>query len=251
MTKRYLIANWKLNLPPEGIESYLRAIAGAVVDSSVTVVVAPPYPYLRDLHSVVTGAQNCSSEQSGAFTGEVSPAMLRDLGARYVIIGHSERRNIFGESEGLVARKLGLALETGLTPVFCIGEDLRTRDAGHAASFLADQVRAAAVAQLAGEREVIIAYEPVWAIGTGRNASGDVCAETSRAIREALVRFWPSHHASAPILYGGSVTPDNVDDLVSCGEIDGFLVGGASLDSGKMLRIAARLGQPGRTDGPV
>ncbi|MEO8035142.1 MAG: triose-phosphate isomerase family protein, partial [Acidobacteriota bacterium] len=108
MTKRYLIANWKMNLPPEGIEPYLQALAHGRIDAATTVVVAPPYPYIRDLHGVAAGAQNCGGQQSGAFTGEVSPAMLRELGVRYVIAGHSERRNIFGESGALVARKLGL-----------------------------------------------------------------------------------------------------------------------------------------------
>jgi triosephosphate isomerase len=185
------------------------------------------------------GAQNCSDHASGAFTGEVSPAMLRGCGVEYVILGHSERRTLFHEADALIARKLSIAIETGLVPVLCIGEDLRVRDEGHVARFLADQIRATAVPELEQAETVVIAYEPIWAIGTGRNASGAMVAETMVEIRHALERFWPARHASSSILYGGSVTPANVNDLVEHGTIDGFLVGGASLDSHKFLAIHA------------
>ncbi len=232
---RYLIANWKMNLPPEGIDPYLGAVTK--VRTGTTLVVAPPFPYLRDVVGIDVAAQNCSDHESGAFTGEVSPAMIRDSGAKYVILGHSERRHLFHEHDALIARKLTLAIEHGLTPVLCIGEDLKVRDAGQVSRFLADQLKVAAVDALAGATELVIAYEPVWAIGTGRNASGPMVAETLVEIRNALGRFWPANLARTPILYGGSVTPDNVDDLVAHGTIDGFLVGGASLDSGKFLGI--------------
>ena len=232
---RYLIANWKMNLPPEGVEAYVEAVSKAVTNS--TVIVAPPFPFLRDLRGLKVAAQNCSDQPSGAFTGEVSPAMLRQSGADYVILGHSERRQLFHESDALIARKLTLAIEHGLTPVLCIGEDLRVRDAGEVSRFLADQLKVAAVEALAGVKELVIAYEPVWAIGTGRNASGQMVAETLVEIRHALERFWPGALAGTPILYGGSVTPDNVGDLEEHGTIDGFLVGGASLDSTKFLAI--------------
>jgi triosephosphate isomerase len=235
MPNRYLVANWKLNLPPEGIEPYLQALAGA--DSpDARIVVAPPFPYLRDIHGVAAGAQNCAGQVSGAFTGEVSAAMLRDCGASFVIVGHSERRSIYGETDAMIARKLQLALESGLTPILCIGEDLRVREAGHVARFLADQVKAVA-AEALERAEIVIAYEPIWAIGTGRNATGEMCAEACGDIRDALRRFWPSPRHDAPLLYGGSVTPENVDDLVAKGAINGFLVGGASLDSRKFLAI--------------
>ena len=232
---RYLIANWKMNVPPEGIDPYLGAITKA--RTGTTVVVAPPFPYLRDIIGVDIAAQNCSDQPSGAFTGEVSPSMIRDAGARYVILGHSERRHLFHENDALIARKLALAIQTGLTPVLCIGEDLKIRDAGQVSRFLADQIKVAAVDGLADAAEVVIAYEPVWAIGTGRNASGQLVAETLVEIRHAIERFWPASRTATPILYGGSVTPDNVEDLVAHGTIDGFLVGGASLDSGKFLGI--------------
>jgi triosephosphate isomerase len=238
---KYLIANWKMNLPPEGVERYMATLcAGDPRD--VTIVVAPPYPFINAVQrcgEVAIGAQNCSDRESGAFTGEVSPRMLREAGAEYVILGHSERRNLYHEDEALIARKLTLTLETGLTPVLCIGEDLRVRDGGQAARFLADQLKVAAVDALANATDIVIAYEPIWAIGTGRNASGEMVAETMVDIRQALERFWPAALRHVPILYGGSVTPENVQDLVTHGTIDGFLVGGASLDSRKFLAIHA------------
>ena len=137
-----------------------------------------------------------------------------------------------------MARKLGLALDAGLTPVLCIGEDQRVRDAGRATPFVADQIKAVAIPQLETAGEIIIAYEPIWAIGTGRNATGEMVAEMVRSIRDSLARFWPARFAqSAPVLYGGSVTPENIADLTSNGEIDGCLVGGASLDSARFLSI--------------
>jgi triosephosphate isomerase (TIM) len=238
MARRYLIANWKMNLPPEGVETWVSAMRAADA-RDVTIVAAPPFPFLRDVRELPAAAQNCSDRESGAFTGEVAPSMIKAAGATYVILGHSERRRLYHESDAFIARKLSLAIATGLTPVLCIGEDLSVRESGRVAQVLADQIRATAVEELARASEVILAYEPVWAIGTGRNASGEMVAETLVEIRHALQRFW--NHASAgrdiPIVYGGSVTPENVADLVAHGTIDGFLVGGASLDSGKFRGI--------------
>jgi triosephosphate isomerase (TIM) len=244
MPNRYLIANWKMNVPPEGIEPFARAIS-AVETSDPAVIVAPPFPYLKETgrwlaRHVALAGQNCSDQPKGAFTGEVSGAMLRDCGARYVIIGHSERRTIYGETDAIVARKLSAAIAAKLTPVLCIGEDLRTRDAGHVARFLAGQIKAAADAPLPAAETMVVAYEPIWAIGTGRNASGSMVAETVASIRESLDRFWPSGAgAGTSLLYGGSVTPENVADLTGKGGVDGFLVGGASLDPVKFLGILA------------
>lgn len=243
MANRYLIANWKMNLPPEGVEPYLTAVAAAE-KRATTLIVAPPFPYVREAvgrASLPVAGQNAAAEKSGAFTGEVSASMLRDCGATHVILGHSERRSLFGDSDAVVARKLALAIESGLTPVLCIGEDLRTRDAGEVQPFLSGQLQAVAAAVEAAA-EIIVAYEPIWAIGTGRNASGAMVAETVAGIRAALARYWPPSLAeSVSILYGGSVTPDNVDDLVANGAIDGFLVGGASLSSAKFLAIQKAL----------
>ena len=237
---RYLIANWKMNLPPEGVGPYLDAFASDG-PSNARIVIAPPFPYLKDVvarcGSASVAAQNCSDHESGAFTGEVAPSMLKDCGVTYVILGHSERRNLFHEADAVVARKLALAIENGLTPVLCIGEDLKVRDAGHVARFLAEQIKATAIPQLEQAQQIVVAYEPVWAIGTGRNASGEMVAETLYDIRHALERFWPEKWGRLPILYGGSVTPENVGDLVANGNIDGFLVGGASLGSAKFGAI--------------
>ena len=241
MPDRYLIANWKMNLPPAGITSYLGEIARA--DSrDVNVVIAPPFPYLKDVVAIgggkaAAGAQNCGDHDKGAYTGEVSASMIHGCGGRFVIVGHSERRQLYGETDALIARKLGIAIATGLTPVLCIGEDLRTREAEKASIFLADQVRATSIDALENAERVVVAYEPIWAIGTGRNATGAMCAETVGQIRESIRRFWPARHATAPVLYGGSVTPENVSDLEANGRIDGYLVGGASLDAGKFLAI--------------
>lgn len=240
MRNRYLIANWKMNLPPEGIERYFGAIAGR--DGDPRLVIAPPFPYIPAAvnlaGAIAISAQNCSDRASGAFTGEVSPGMLHESGVKFVIVGHSERRTHFHENDAMIARKLALVIETGLTPVLCIGEDLRVRDAGHAGRHLADQIRCAASSVLDHAREIVIAYEPVWAIGTGRNATGRQIAETVAEIRDSLSRFWPARYATeAPILYGGSVTPENIRDLQGHAQIDGFLVGGASLDSVRFLII--------------
>ena len=236
----HLIANWKMNLPPEGIDAYMAKLRASKAHAA-PIVVAPPFPYIRDVVEragghVVAGAQNCGDQKSGAFTAEVSASMIKDCGAKYAIVGHSERRNVYHESDALVARRMAMAIEAGITPVFCIGEDLRQREAGHVARFLADQIKAV-TAPVLESGDVIIAYEPIWAIGTGKNASGAMCAETVGDIREALLRFWPARHATAAILYGGSVTADNVGDLWSNGGMNGFLVGGASLDSSKFLAI--------------
>jgi triosephosphate isomerase len=237
---RYTVANWKLNLPPEGIGPYVDALRAAAAEDPL-LVVAPPFPYLHEVEGLAVAAQNCSDQTSGAFTGEVSAAMLRDRGARFVILGHSERRTLFHETDALIARKLAAAHAAGLTPILCIGENLHMRDSGRADAFLADQLKAAA-AGVAGGGDVIIAYEPIWAIGTGRNATGMMCAATTQEIRESVRRFWPPRYENVPVLYGGSVTPDNVAELVGEGQIDGFLVGGASLDSGKFLAIHGALG---------
>lgn len=240
MPDRYVIANWKMNLPPEGVEAYVEAL-NRIDGGAARIVVAPPFPYIQRVAGSLrvphgTASQNCADHGKGAFTGEVAPSMVHDAGARFAILGHSERRSIYGETDATIARKVAMAISAGLSPILCIGEDLRTRDSGNTARVLADQIRAAAVG--VGGGAVVLAYEPVWAIGTGRNASGTMVAETVAHIRDSMERFWPEGAARmTPILYGGSVTPDNVEELVRHGDIQGFLVGGASLDSGKFAAI--------------
>ena len=236
MPGRYAVANWKMNLPTCGIDTYFDQLTSP---GETKVVIAPPFPYLKDVARRATLAgQNCGDQPSGAFTGEVSASMLRDCGATFVIIGHSERRHIFGESDALIARKLTMAIQSGLVPVLCVGEAQKVRDSGHAATFVANQLKSAAEAPLDAAREIVIAYEPVWAIGTGRNATGAMIAEMVAHIRDALGRFWPERHVDGTsILYGGSVTPENIEDLCRHGSVNGFLVGGASLDPLKFSAI--------------
>jgi triosephosphate isomerase len=241
MRNRYVIANWKMNVPPEGIGAYLDEL-GSAPRRDARLVVAPPFVYIPEVArkargGIAVGAQNCGDQKSGAFTGEVSAAMLRDVGAQFAIVGHSERRNVYRDTDEMIGRRMAMALENGLTPVLCIGEDLRVRDSGGVAEHLSNQIRAAATDALGLSGEVVVAYEPIWAIGTGRNASGAMVADTVADIRKALERHWPSSRWESSVLYGGSVTPDNVGDLVANGNIDGFLVGGASLDSRKFLAI--------------
>jgi triosephosphate isomerase len=237
--QKQVIGNWKMNTPPAGIEAYLGALAGLQVSDSAVLAVAPPFPFISSVGeeirrrklAVSVGAQNCSERPSGAFTGEVSAGMVQAAGASFVIVGHSERRGIFGETDDLVRKKLEAVVKSGLVPVLCIGESLEVREAEGVEPFLAAQLEAA----LHGwTDEVVVAYEPIWAIGTGRNATGEMVAETGRFIRRTLNLLVRREVA---LLYGGSVTDDNVDELVRDGGIDGFLVGGASLDAGKFGRI--------------
>ena len=222
-----------MNVPPEGIGAYLDAVA-----DRRGVVIAPPFPYIKEVASrVATAGQNCSDQKSGAFTGEVASDMLRDCGASFVIIGHSERRRLFEETDELVARKIARAVEAELTPILCVGEDQIVRERGGAVRFVSNQIRAVATA-LENAHEIVVAYEPVWAIGTGKNATGAMVAEMVVAIRAALYEFWPKRIvANTPILYGGSVTPENMGDIGENGKVAGYLVGGACLTSTKFLMI--------------
>lgn len=231
-----------MNLPPAGVGNYLNGLASVDKHEGATFSIAPPFPYigllLADIAArsltIAVGGQNCSDRPSGAFTGEVSASMLQSVGARFVISGHSERRGLFGETDDVVRRKLEMIVGARLVPLLCIGEPLEVRESGATEPHLRRQLDAA----LAGwnPEGLVVAYEPIWAIGTGRNASGAMVAETGRFIRAEVRRHL---ERDVPLLYGGSVTDDNVGELVSQGEVDGFLVGGASLDAGKFGRIYA------------
>ena len=243
MRKHYLIANWKMNRPPEGADLFVKAVRAAAPEPSITVVIAPSFPFIAELAAsfhgspVRVGGQSCSTEIRGALTGEVSAAMLHDCGATHILVGHSERRTLFGETNEIVARKLAAVAEASLVPVLCVGESADVRDRGEVFGFLHEQI-ASVAGSLASSDEIVLAYEPIWAIGTGRNATASVVAETVASIREALRASWPERISSnVSVLYGGSVTPENIDALWSTGAIDGFLVGGASLDSGRFLAI--------------
>lgn len=242
---RHLVANWKMNLPSEGIAAYLDRLAARPDWSTVEVALAVPAPLLvpvRDRLAGVArlGAQNVSEHASGAYTGEVSASMLAEAGAEFVIVGHSERRSLFGETDEVVARKLAALLDGPLEPLLCVGEDLATRESGGTVELLERQLTAVFSAVKDVPERLMVAYEPVWAIGTGKNATPAMAAETHRQIREIVGRL--SAGATEPvILYGGSVKPSNAADLSAMSEIEGFLVGGASLVADDFLAIGQAL----------
>ncbi|HUP64257.1 MAG TPA: triose-phosphate isomerase [Thermoanaerobaculia bacterium] len=248
---RYLIANWKMNLPKGDLDEYLEKLGEGESWHSTRIGIAPPFPFVPGLAAdlegsrVLVGGQNCSDADSGAYTGEVSARMLRAVGASFVIIGHSERRSLYGEGDELVAAKVKVALAANLRPLLCVGEDLQTREKGGAVALLERQLDSA-LGSLALPEELWIAYEPVWAIGTGRNATPAMAAEAHAAIRRKTIEL--SGDRTRPvILYGGSVKKENAAALAAQSEIEGFLVGGASLDADGFLAIgeALELARPG------
>ena len=252
--------NWKMHTTPAEAGELARTIASRTRIDGVTRVLCPPFVSLAAVRDAVAGedvevgAQNIHRERVGAFTGEVSAAMLEGL-ATWVIVGHSERRRDFGETDEIVADKLARAIEAGLRPILCVGESLEAREAGDAVaeSIVVDQV-ANALRPNAGEGlaqcGLVIAYEPVWAIGTGRNASGADAAAMAGAIRRALDEtsgaVAGARGEDTPILYGGSVTAANIDQFFVEPEVDGALVGGASLKPDEMAGIVARAGLTAR-----
>jgi triosephosphate isomerase len=231
-----IAGNWKMHKGP----AEARAFAAGLLNEVRTlrdreVAVFPPFVSLAAVRDVLRGSpvavggQNCHWESKGAFTGEVAPQFLAELGCRYVLVGHSERRTLFGETDETCARKIRAALAAKLEPVFCCGEALAEREAGTAFNVIERQL--GALAGLDPEDGFVVAYEPVWAIGTGRTASPEQAQEVHRFIREWLGRsFSPAKAAATRVLYGGSVKPDNAADLMTRPDIDGALVGGASLD---------------------
>jgi triosephosphate isomerase len=247
MTRTPLIAgNWKMHLTRA--EAVTLASAAAAASQGVTgreVMIAPPFTALAAVKEAVAGspvkvaAQNVGWDKEGAFTGEVSPPMLLDVGAEMVIIGHSERRHIFGEDNAMVNRRLRAVLQFGLIPVLCVGETLTEREAGRTFTVIEEQL-AQGLADVTAEQmgKAVVAYEPVWAIGTGKTASNEQAQEVHAFIRELLARFHEKTLADRiRILYGGSVKPDNVDSLMAQPDIDGVLVGGASLKADAFERI--------------
>ncbi len=247
MRKKILAANWKMNLTQSEAESYVTTFASEIGEvDDVEVVIIPPFtaiPLLvsasEKMPSIRIGAQNMHWEKSGAFTGEVSGAMLRALFVKYVILGHSERRTLFGETDEIVNRKVRAALDAGLRPILCVGETLYERDNDKVEEVLGRQVRKAleGVAQK-DLPEFVIAYEPCWAIGTGRTASPDQAENAHAFIRSILSEV--SNPATADrirIQYGGSVKPENTEELMRQKNIDGALIGGASLDPRGFVRI--------------
>jgi triosephosphate isomerase len=240
-------ANWKMNKTIEETEAFLGEFLPASGDlPGVEVVVCPPFPSLKAAvelcaqSRVRIAAQNMHEEPAGAFTGEVSAPMLRELGVDCVVLGHSERRQHFAETDEALARKVPAALDAGLEPILCVGETERERDGGETEQVLRRQVDAD-LATLPDERlaEVVIAYEPVWAIGTGRTATPEQAEEAIGFVRSLVAARSGDAAESVRILYGGSVKPDNAAELLGRAEIDGALVGGASLDPEAFAAIVA------------
>jgi len=235
MRRKLTVGNWKMNRTiDEAVQlaTQLTETLGSVV--GVEVAVCPPFTAIKSVHEaledshVIVGAQDVFYEDSGAYTGAVSPLMLEGL-CDYVIVGHSERRKHFGDTDETVAKKLGAVLRHGMTPILCVGESLEENEAGKTIEVLERQLTVA-LGGLTPASELVIAYEPIWAIGTGRAARGEDVNGTLQWMRDLMARTWDADAAKGtPLLYGGSVTPDNTAEFVSQSAIDGTLVGGASL----------------------
>jgi triosephosphate isomerase len=240
MRKKIIAANWKMNMTCQEAAGYIETLLRELgQEDRVEVVIVPPFtaiPKVSELLShcqqVKVGAQNMYFEKAGAYTGEISAAMLRELFVRYVVLGHSERRAIFGETDEMVNRKTRAAHEAVLKPIVCIGETLAEREAGKVEEVLDRQIRGSLAGLGAKEMtETVLAYEPVWAIGTGRTASPVQAQEAHAFIRQTVAQVWDGPTAEkVRIQYGGSVKPENASSLMGQADIDGALVGGASLD---------------------
>ncbi len=246
MARRRLIAgNWKMNGGLAANEALLKALLQGVGAAACDVAVCVPSPYLAQVQSLVAGssidpgAQDISAHARGAYTGEQSAAMLKDFGVRYAIVGHSERRQYHGETDDTVAAKTAAALANGITPIVCIGETLAEREAGQTEEVVKRQL--AAVIHINGHciSEIVVAYEPIWAIGTGKTATPDQ-AQAVHALLRAQLHHAASEHADAiRILYGGSMNAANAAELLAQIDIDGGLIGGASLKAPDFLQIIA------------
>jgi triosephosphate isomerase len=242
-TMKLVAGNWKMN----GLASALaevEALSAALAQepASCRVALCPPATLIERLARAAAGSlievggQDCRAETHGAFTGDVSASMLKDAGAALVILGHSERRQGYGESDALVSAKATAALEAGLAPIVCVGETLEQREAGRAVEVVRSQVMASLPLALAG-RDFAVAYEPVWAIGTGLTPTLEQIEEVHRAVRSAMIERLGLGVSATPILYGGSVKPDNARDILAVPEVGGALVGGASLKAADFLGI--------------
>ena len=244
MIKPFIAGNWKMNKTiPEAIElvSKLKEIIEAIETGEILII--PPFTALSEIRKVITGskikigAQNIFWEESGAFTGEISPLMIKDVGCEYVLIGHSERRRYFGEDDRIVNLKIKSALTHSLNPIFCLGETLEEREAGKTLIRIHNQIEEG-LKDIEEIENIIIAYEPVWAIGTGKTATPQQAQEVHRFIRQKLEKKYGNKKAScAIILYGGSVKPENTYSLIKEEDIDGALIGGASLKVDSFVKI--------------
>ena len=249
MRQKIVAGNWKMNKTLEEANILASEITGMVADEvkgDVKVIFCVPFPYLLPIKNqlgnnarISVGAQNCSEHESGAYTGETSAAMLKSLGVPYVILGHSERRQYFGEDAALLAKKTDIALKHGLTPIFCCGEPLEERESNGHEALVKKQVEESLFHLDADTiKKIIIAYEPVWAIGTGKTASAQQAQDMHAVIRKHLAsKYGQAVADSIAILYGGSVNAANAKELFACPDVDGGLVGGASLKSREFAEV--------------
>ncbi len=250
MRKKIVAGNWKMNktaAEAKALAAEVAALVKAEVPADVQVIMAPPALYLDAVQAATAGvanlaasAQNCHEKVSGAYTGEISAAMLASAGISYVIIGHSERRQYFAESNAQLAAKVDAALANGLTPLFCCGESLETREGADYLAFVAQQLTESLFHLSADDfAKVVIAYEPIWAIGTGLTASSDQAQEMHAYLRGHLAKQYGQAAADAcSILYGGSCNAKNAQELFACADVDGGLIGGASLIAADFITIA-------------
>src|SRR5712691_5531305 len=247
MRKKIVAANWKMNMTQAEAVAFIKSLLLDLGDiADVDVVIIPPFTGIAKVteslgkaQNIKVGAQNMHWERNGAFTGEISAALLRDLFVRYIVLGHSERRTLFGETDDIVNRKVRAAHEATLRPIVCVGETLAQRDKGNVEKILSVQLRGSLAGLSEKElQETVIAYEPVWAIGTGRNATPEQAQEAHAFIRHTLGKMSDETTAERiRIQYGGSVKPENARELMSQADIDGALVGGASLDPRSFAQI--------------
>ena len=250
--REFLVAgNWKMNGSAAGSRALVSGIVdGAPAGAGYRMLVCPPFAYLASVadllkgSNVALGAQNVSQFESGAYTGEISPGMLKDVGCEYVIVGHSDRRAMYGESSEIVAAKFVAAQAAGLTPILCVGETLGEREAGTTEAVIDEQLDAVlGAAGIDAFGSAVIAYEPVWAIGTGKTATPEQAQAVHRHIRGRLAKHSADLAEKVQILYGGSMKGDNAPGLLGMADIDGGLIGGASLKADDFLAIASAAAQ--------
>ena len=250
MRRKVVAGNWKMHGSRAANKALIEAVLAGLGEADVSCVVCPPFVYLQDVQrllrgeSVVLGAQDVCAEAPGAHTGEVAAAMLADVGCEYVLVGHSERRAIYGESDTLVARKFAAAQAAGLTPLLCVGEQLGEREGGQTHAVVGRQLDAVSgLCGIAALARSIIAYEPVWAIGTGRTATPDQAQDVHAFIRGRIAAQDAKIGAELRILYGGSVKAGNAREIFAMPDVDGGLIGGASLKADEFVAIVAAAGQ--------
>lgn len=245
MRKKYIIGNWKMHGSKKSVAELLNKIVDFEQKNqgNANLVVCPPYVFLNQTQSLLDktqmqwGGQNMAAEAEGPYTGEISGSMLSDFGCRYVLLGHSERRQLYGETNALIAKKFGLAIKSGLTPILCVGETLAERQANQTYTVLQTQLEKIMDYGKELLKQAIIAYEPVWAIGTGLSAQPQQAQEVHQFLREQFKLLGSDLAQELAILYGGSVKASNAKALFQMPDIDGGLIGGASLDASEFLRI--------------